>query len=111
MKAIFLVLPIITALLLGSLLLPSAFAQVDKEGKWYVGEGLKEGDFFSYTMCHVDYKECTEFDLEMWIKGDKQVGSESKWLAEVVVYDGKKLSKVKWNWERLLQSQQVVVKN
>jgi len=83
-------------LLLGSLLLPSAFAQfqsggVDKEGKWYVGEGLKQGDFFSYTMCHVDYKECSEFELDMWIKGDKQVGSETKWLAEVVVYDGNKI--------------------
>ena len=93
MKAIFLVLPIITALLLGSLALPSASAQVDKEGTWYVGEGLKQGDFFSYTMCHVDYKECTEFDLDMWIKGDRQVGSESKWLAEVVVYDGNKIIK------------------
>ena len=83
-------------LLLASLLLPSAFAQfqsggVDKEGKWYVGEGLKQGDFFSYTMCHVDYKECSEFELDMWIKGDKQVGSETKWLAEVVVYDGNKI--------------------
>ena len=93
MKAIFLVLPIITSLILGSLLLPSALAQVDKEGSWYAGEGLKQGDFFSYTMCHVDYKECSEFDLEMWIIGDKQVGTETKWLAEVVVYDGKKIIK------------------
>ena len=28
--------------------------------------------------------------MDMWIKGDKQVGSETKWLAEVVVYDGNK---------------------
>ena len=88
-------LPIITALLLGSLLIPSAFAQfqnggVDLEGSWYAGEGLKQGDFFSYSMCYVDYKECSNFELDMWIKGDKQVGSETKWLAEVVVYDGSK---------------------
>ena len=96
MKAIFL-LPVVIVLLLGSLL-PSAFAQfqsggVDKEGSWYAGEGLKQGDFFSYTMCHVDYKECSPFDLDMWIKGERQVGSETKWLAEVVVYDGKKTLK------------------
>ena len=83
-------------LFLGSFTVPSAFAQfqtggVDKEGSWYVGEGLKHGDFFSYSMCHVDYKECSEFGLDMWIKGDKQVGSETKWLAEVVVYDGNKI--------------------
>ena len=73
---------------------PSSFAQsqaggVDKEGSWYVGEGLKHGDFFSYKMCHVDYKECTEFEMDIWIKGDVQSGSETKWLAEVVVYDGR----------------------
>ena len=63
---------------------------VDVEGSWYAGEGLKHGDFFSYSMCHVDYKECAEFEMDMWIKGDIQTGSETKWLAEVVVYDGNK---------------------
>ena len=79
------------------MILPSAFAQyggqsggVDQDGTWYVGEGLKHGDFFSYSMCHVDYKECTQFEMDMWIKGDIQSGSETKWLAEVVVYDGAK---------------------
>ncbi len=74
----------------------SAFAQfqaggVDHPGKWYAGEGLKQGDFFSYSMCHVDYKECATFEMDMWIKGNKQVGSESKWLAEVAVFDGNKI--------------------
>ena len=95
MKAIFFVLPIILTLFLGSFLISPSFAQVqsggvDKEGTWYVGEGLKHGDFFSYSMCHVDYKECTQFEMDMWIKGDVQSGSESKWLADVVVYDGNK---------------------
>ena len=76
-------------------MIQSSFAQVqsggvDKEGTWYAGEGLKHGDFFSYSMCHVDYKECAEFEMDMWIKGDIQSGSETKWLAEVVVYDGSK---------------------
>ncbi len=77
------------------MLLPSAFAQyqgggVNLDGSWYAGEGLKQGDFFSYSLCHIDYKECTEFEMDFWIKGDKQVGTETKWLAEVVVYDGNK---------------------
>ena len=66
---------------------------VDKEGTWHAGEGLKQGDFFSYSLCHVDYKECAKFELDLWIKGDKQVGSETKWLAETVVYDGNKTIK------------------
>ena len=91
-------LPILAAILLGSLLIPSASAQiqaggVDKEGTWFLGEGIKQGDYFSYSMCHVDYKECVEFELDLWIKGEKQVGSETKWLAEAVVYDGNKIIK------------------
>ncbi len=82
----------------GSLLIPSAFAQfqqggVDIPGTWFAGEGLKQGDLFSYSICHVDYKECTEFEMDLWIKGDKQVGSEEKWLGEVVVWDGSKILK------------------
>ncbi len=65
----------------------------DYPGEWHVGEGLKEGDYFSYSLCHVDYKECTEFGMDMWIKGDIQSGSETKWLADVVVYDGNKIIK------------------
>jgi len=85
-------------LVLGSAITPAAFAQfqqggVDKPGTWWAGEGLKKGDFFSYSMCHVDYKECTEFEMDMWIKGDKKVGSEDKWLAEVVIWDGSKIIK------------------
>ena len=87
---------LIAILVLGSFSIPLASAQfqqggVDKEGSWYAGEGLKQGDYFRYSMCHVDYKECTNFEMDLWIKGDKQVGSESKWLAEVVVYDGNKV--------------------
>ena len=96
MNKILLILPVITVLFLGSSLISSASAApfqsggVDVEGSWYAGEGLKQGDFFSYSMCHVDYKECSNFELDMWVKGDKQVGTETKWLTEVVVYDGNK---------------------
>ena len=96
LKGSLLLITAITALLFGSLAAPSVFAQfqsggVDHPGEWHAGEGLKQGDFFSYSMCHVDYKECTTFEMDMWIKGDKQVGSESKWLAEVAVFDGNKI--------------------
>ncbi len=79
----------------------SAYGQIEAGGvssdafprgtTWYAGEGLKQGDFFSYKTCFVDYKECATFEFDFWIKGDKIVGSETKWLAEVVVYDGNKV--------------------
>ena len=64
---------------------------VDMEGSWYVGEGLKHGDYFSYSMCHEDYKECSKFRLDLWIRDDVQIGGNTKWLAETVVYDGDRI--------------------
>ena len=65
----------------------SAYGQIEAGGvsseafppgtTWYAGEGLKKGDFFSYSTCYVDYKECANFEINFWIKGDKVVGSES----------------------------------
>ena len=80
----------------------TAFAQelgggVDLPGDWYVGEGLKIGDYFSYRLCHVDYKECADFQMDFWIEGDTRVGTEDKWLVQAVVYDGNKI--VKGNME------------
>jgi hypothetical protein len=96
LRAAFTTISLIVILLLGTVSLPLASAQfqsggVNKEGSWYAGEGLKQGDYFRYSMCHVDYKECATFELDFWVKGDKQVGSETKWLAEAVVYDGNKI--------------------
>ena len=100
MKAI-LSIPIILVLFLGITVTSSAYAQIEAGGvssdtlpkgtTWYAGEGLKQGDFFSYSTCFVDYKECQNFEMDFWIKGDKVVGSETKWLAEVVVYDGNQI--------------------
>lgn len=96
MNSKFLAIPVILILIFGTVSLPLAHAQfqsggVDKEGSWYVGEGLQQGDFFSYELCHVDYKECQQFEMDFWIKGDRQVGTENKWVAEVVIYDGNKI--------------------
>ena len=100
MKTTFLALSLITILIFGTVPLPYAAAQFQAGGVslpgdpvWYAGIGLKQGDFFRYSMCHVDYKECTEFEMDIWIKGDTKSGTEDKWLTEVVVYDGNKVIK------------------
>ena len=85
-------------ILLAGFGLHTAFAQiqaggVNKPGEWYVGEGLKVGDYFSYKLCHVDYNECAEFEMDLWISGEKKTGTEEKWLAQTVVYDGNKIVK------------------
>ncbi|MGI0002804.1 MAG: peptidase [Nitrosopumilaceae archaeon] len=97
MKAFPFVVSLLVVMIIGSGI-HSAFAQfqsggVNKPGDWYVGEGLKVGDQFSYKLCYVDYKECTEFQIDFWISGEKKTGTEEKWVAQTVVYDGNKIVK------------------
>jgi len=61
---------------------------VNKPGSWYVGEGLKQGDFFSYSLCHIYYKDCSQFRIDFWVESSQQVGSEDQWKLQTVVYDG-----------------------
>ena len=70
---------------------------VDVDGSWYAGEGLEQGDYFSYMMCHVNYKDCTEFRMDLWVEGDVRVGTETKWLVQAVARDGART--VKGNME------------
>lgn len=84
--------------LISSGLVQGASAQVqaggvNKPGSWFVGEGLKKGDQFSYSLCHVYYKDCTKFQIDFWVEGDQQVGSETQWHLQTVVYDGGKIYK------------------
>ncbi|MEK6971484.1 MAG: peptidase, partial [Thermoproteota archaeon] len=78
---------------LGNALAQLQAGGVNKLGDWYVGEGLKVGDYFSYKLCHVYYKECSEFEIDFWISGEKKTGTEEKWVAQTVVYDGNKIVK------------------
>ena len=83
---------------LGSIPLQNSFADSptevltagiqDNPGIWWVGEGLKKGDFFSYDLCFIYYKDCAEFQMDWWIEDEITVGTEKKWLAQVAVYDG-----------------------
>ena len=98
MKGILYIFAITGLLFSGLSFVQSASAQelgggVNVPGDWYVGEGLKPGDYFSYELCHVDYKECAEFQMDFWVEGDIQSGSEEKWLVHAVVYDGNKIIK------------------
>jgi hypothetical protein len=102
MKLLFGIISIMSLLFSGFLPLQTATSQefgggVNYPGEWYVGEGLKKGDYFSYQLCHVDYKECTDFIMNFWVEGDIRVGTEDKWLVQAVVYDGNKI--VKGNME------------
>jgi len=78
----------------------TAYAQssggVDVDGTWYLGEGLKDGDYFEYTLCEIDLNACSPIELKIWIKGDIQNVSETLWDAQILVIDGDKTIKGSW---------------
>lgn len=89
-------------LLAGISFLPLATAQlggtqssggVDVPGSWYLGEGLKQGDYFEYRLCELDLNDCAPIIMKIWFKGETQKGSETLWDTEVVILDGNKLVK------------------
>ena len=68
--------PMFLAVIFGSGTLPT-FTQfqsdeVNHPGDWYVGEGLKENDFFYYQICYIEYKNCTNFDLFLTVIDEEQ---------------------------------------
>ncbi len=66
---------------------------VDVDGTWYLGEGLKVGDYFEYSLCEIDLYDCAPIKLKMWIKGVISHETETLWDASVVVIDGSKIIK------------------
>ena len=69
---------------------------VDVDGTWYLGEGLKDGDYFEYSLCEIDLNDCAPIKLKMWIKGTIPYETETLWDAKVVVIDGNKITKGSW---------------
>ena len=65
-------------------------AQAENNDTWYVGEGLKKGDYFSYKLCHWNHNDCQEFQMDIWIDGEMSLGSESRWTTQVMIREGDK---------------------
>ena len=92
------IIPIFAFLLIIPFAYQQSFAQyqgggVNVDGDWYVGESLEVGDYFSYKMCYVDYKDCTDFIMSMWVNDKRTIGTEEKFIIQVMVEDGNKIIK------------------
>ena len=91
---------ILSALIITFGLTSTAYAQnsggVDMDGTWYLGEGLKDGDYFEYTLCEINLNGCSPIELKIWINGDTQNVSETLWNVQILVIDGDKTIKGSW---------------
>jgi len=66
---------------------------VNVPGTWYVGEGLKHGDYFEYRLCELDLNDCAPIIMKLWFKGDRLKVTETLWDVDTVVFDGNKVAK------------------
>jgi len=75
------VLSLFAVLLIAPLSLQSAHATT-----WYPGEGLKQGDYFRYDVCWIDWNNCTPLEIDFWVKD--QTSDGSGWNLEFLAIDG-----------------------
>jgi len=64
---------------------------VNVDGTWYLGEGLKTGDYFEYSLCEIDFNDCSPIKVKFWIKGSIPHESETLWDTKVAIFDGNKI--------------------
>ena len=80
------VLSLFAALLIIPVGLQSAHA-----APWYVGQGLKQGDYFKYNVCWIDWHNCTSLEIDFWVKS--QTSDGNGWNLEFLAIDGKIVQK------------------
>src|SRR6478736_1669557 len=68
------------------LVMPPVFADT-----WYVGKGLKQGDYFRYNVCYVDYHNCTPLEIDFWVKN--QSSTSHDYFLQMFVVDGNNTQK------------------
>ncbi|MGI0046655.1 MAG: hypothetical protein ACREBB_05655 [Nitrosotalea sp.] len=60
--------------------IPNVFAT-----SWYVGQGLKVGDYYRYNISDIFYHNLAPFEFDMWIQNET---SDGAYYAQVAVQDG-----------------------
>lgn len=78
LKAIFFSLILLSSVLI----IPSVFAET-----WYVGKGLKQGDYFRYNVCHIGYRNCVPLEIGFWVQN--QSTSHDYFLQMIVINESK----------------------
>ena len=68
------------------LVMPPVFADT-----WYVGKGLKQGDFFRYNVCHINYHNCTPLEIDFWVKN--QSSTSHDYFLQMFAIDGNSTQK------------------
>ena len=60
--------------------------QSAQAASWYPGQGLKQGDYFSYNVCWTDWHNCAPLQMNFWVKNETSDGSG--WNVVFLAVDG-----------------------
>lgn len=71
---------VVLVVLVGTIsMMPNVFAT-----PWYVGQGLKVGDYYRYTIADVFYHNLAPFEMDFWVQNQTSNG----YNLQMVVHDG-----------------------
>ena len=80
---------VISLVMIGAVVgISESFAE---EKTWHSGENLQQGDYFSFQLCSFNYKDCTPFQMDLWIEAEILDDLNYKWIAKVMVFDGSEI--------------------
>src|SRR5579872_5646726 len=79
-RSSFAIFPVLVIVLMGTIsVIPNAFAT-----SWYVGQGLKTGDYYRYNIADVFYHNLAPFEMDFWVQNQTSNGFN----LQMVVHDG-----------------------
>ena len=81
LKALFFAIVVLSMVLT----IPSVLAD-----NWYVGKGLKQGDYFRYNVCHIDYHNCAPLEIDFWVQNQT---SDGNWNLQFLAIDAKEIQR------------------
>lgn len=58
---------------------------------WYVGKGLKQGDYFRYNVCYIEYHNCSPLEIGFWVKN--QSSTSHDYFIQMLAIEGNNIQK------------------
>jgi hypothetical protein len=68
------------------LITPLTLQSAHAADSWYPGEGLKQGDYYSYNVCWTDWHNCAALTMNFWVKNETSDGNG--WNVVFLAIDG-----------------------
>ena len=58
---------------------------------WFVGKGLKQGDYFRYKVCYIEYNNCAPLEIDFWFQNQSLTSHD--YFLQMLAMDGNSIQK------------------